>query len=213
LGSIIMATIKTVDAGNKAADKIEIDDTILETPYHKKAVSEVVRQFLAANQQGTHSTKTRGEVAYSTRKLYRQKGTGSSRAGSAKSPIRRHGGTIFGPQMRSHSFRVNKKTKRLATRSVFAEKVRQDGVLVLDSLNLTDNKTKNLKAILAKLKLPEKVLIVADEVSENLRLASRNLPDVHVLSFRSLNVYEMMKYTKVVFLKDALEAYKERLAR
>ena len=82
-----------------------------------------------------------------------------------------------------------------------------------DSGGSTDNKTKNLKAMLTKLELPEKVLIVADEVSENLRLASRNLPDVHVLSFRSLNVYEMMKYTKVVFLKDALEAYKERLGR
>ena len=208
-----MATIKTVDTGNKAAGEIEIDDSILETPYHRKAVSEVVRQFLAANQQGTHSTKNRSEVAYSTRKLYRQKGTGSSRAGSAKSPIRRHGGTNFGPQMRSHAFRLNKKTRRLATRSVFAEKVRQDGVLVLDSLTLTDNKTRNLKALLTKLELPAKVLIVADEVSDNLRLASRNLPEVHVLSYRSLNVYEMMRYTKVIFVKDALEAYKERLGR
>ncbi|HIO11868.1 MAG: 50S ribosomal protein L4 [SAR324 cluster bacterium] len=208
-----MATIKTVDTGNKAAGEIEIDDSILETPYHRKAVSEVVRQFLAANQQGTHSTKNRSEVAYSTRKLYRQKGTGSSRAGSAKSPIRRHGGTIFGPQMRSHAFRLNKKTRRLATRSVFAEKVRQDGVLVLDSLTLTDSKTRNLKALLTKLELPAKVLIVADEVSDNLRLASRNLPEVHVLSYRSLNVYEMMRYTKVIFVKDALEAYKERLGR
>ncbi len=208
-----MAKLKTVDEGKKAAGEIEIDNTILETPFHRKVVSEVVRQFLASNQQGTHATKNRAEVSYSTRKLYRQKGTGSSRAGSARSPIRRHGGTIFGPKMRSHSFRLNKKTKRLASRSVFAEKVRQDGVLVLDNLNLTDNKTKNLKAILTKLELPEKVLIVADDVSENLRLASRNLQNVHVLSFRSLNVYEMMKYTKVVFIKNALEAYKERLGK
>ena len=208
-----MAKLKTVDEGMKAAGEIEIDNTILETPFHRKVVSEVVRQFLASNQQGTHATKNRAEVSYSTRKLYRQKGTGSSRAGSARSPIRRHGGTIFGPKMRSHSFRLNKKTKRLASRSVFAEKVRQDGVLVLDNLNLTDNKTKNLKAILTKLELPEKVLIVADDVSENLRLASRNLQNVHVLSFRSLNVYEMMKYTKVVFIKNALEAYKERLGK
>jgi len=208
-----MAKLKTVDEGKKAAGEIEIDNTILETPFHRKVVSEVVRQFLASNQQGTHATKNRAEVSYSTRKLYRQKGTGSSRAGSARSPIRRHGGTIFGPKMRSHSFRLNKKTKRLASRSVFAEKVRQDGVLVLDNLNLTDNKTKNLKVILTKLELPEKVLIVADDVSENLRLASRNLQNVHVLSFRSLNVYEMMKYTKVVFIKNALEAYKERLGK
>ena len=207
-----MAKLKTFDTGNKAAGMIEIDDSILETPYHRIAVSEVVRQFLAANQQGTHATKTRSAVAYSTRKLYRQKGTGSARAGSAKSPIRRHGGTIFGPQPRSHAFRLNKKTRRLATRSVFAEKVRQDGVLVLDSLELADNKTRNLKALLAKLKLPEKVLIVTEEISDNLRLASRNIPDVHVLSYRSLSVYEMMKHNKVIFLKDALEEYKERLS-
>ena len=207
-----MATLKTVDTGNKAAGKIEIDDSILETPYHRKAVSEVVRQFLSANQQGTHATKNRAAVAYSTRKLYRQKGTGSARAGSAKSPIRRHGGTIFGPQPRSHAFRLNKKTRRLATRSVFAEKVRRDGLLVLDSLELADNKTRNLKELLSKLKLPEKVLIVTDEISDNLRLASRNIPDLHVLSYRSLNVYEMMKHNKVIFLKDALDAYKERLS-
>ena len=208
-----MATLKTVDTGNKAAGEIEIDDSILDTPYHRKAVSDVVRQFLASNQQGTHSTKNRSEVSYSTRKLYRQKGTGSARAGSAKSPIRRHGGIIFGPQPRSHSFRLNKKTRSLAIRSVFAEKVRQDGVLVLDNLNLADNKTRNLKALLTKLELPAKVLIVTDVVSDNLRLASRNLPDVHVLSYRSLNVYEMMRYTKVIFIKDALEAYKERLSK
>lgn len=208
-----MATLKTFDTGNKAAGEIEIDDSILETPYHLKAVSEVVRQFLAANQQGTHATKNRSEVSYSTRKLYRQKGTGSARAGSAKSPIRRHGGTIFGPQVRSHAFRLNKKTRKLATRSVFAEKVRQDGVMVLDSLELTDNKTSNFKALLKKLELTKKVLFVTDDISDNLRLASRNLQNVHVLSYRSLNVYEMMKHNKVVFVKDALEAYKERLSK
>jgi len=207
-----MAKLKTFDTGNKATGEIEVDNSILETPYHRIAVSEVVRQFLAANQQGTHATKNRSAVAYSTRKLYRQKGTGSARAGSAKSPIRRHGGTIFGPQPRSHAFRLNKKTRRLATRSVFAEKVRQDGVLVLESLELADNKTRNLKVLLGKLKLPDKVLIVTDEISDNLRLASRNIPDVHVLSYRSLSVYEMMKHNKVIFLKDALEAYKERLS-
>ena len=208
-----MATLKAFDTGNKAVSEIVIDDSIIETPYHRKAVSEVVRQFLSSNQQGTHSTKNRSKVAYSTRKLYRQKGTGSSRAGSAKSPIRRHGGTIFGPQPRSHAFRLNKKTRRLATRSVFAEKFRNDGIMVLESLDLVDNKTRNLKELLSKLKLPEKVLIVTNEISDNLRLASRNMQGLHVLSYRSLSVYEMMKHNKVIFLKEALEAYKERLIR
>jgi len=208
-----MGKLTIFDKNKKVTGEIEIDDLILKTPYHRYAVSEVVRQFLAGNQQGTHSTKGRSDVSYSNRKLYRQKGTGSARSGSAKSPIRRHGGTIFGPQMRSHSFRLNKKTRRLATRSAFAEKVRQDGVFVLDSLKLDDNKTKNLSSILKKLELNEKVLIVTDEISENLQLASRNLPKVHLLSYRSLNIYEMMKHKKVVFIKDALDAFKARLAR
>ena len=205
-----MAKLKTVDQKNKASGNVEIDDSITDTPYHKHVVSEVVRRFLASKQQGTHSTKNRSEVAYSTRKLYRQKGTGSARAGSAKSPIRRHGGTIFGPQFRNHSIRLNKKTKLLASKSALAEKIRQDGVVVLDNLELNDNKTKNLKSLLSTFDLPSKILIVTDQISDNLRLSSRNLSDVHVLSHRSLNVYEIMKNNKVIFTKKALESFVER---
>ena len=210
---IFMAKLKTVDQKNKASGDVEIDDSITDTPYHKHVVSEVVRQFLASKQQGTHSTKNRSEVAYSTRKLYRQKGTGSARAGSAKSPIRRHGGTIFGPQFRSHSIRLNKKTRLLAAKSAFAEKIRQDSVMVLDKLELNDNKTKNLKSLLSTFDLPSKVLIVTDQISDNLRLASRNLHGVHVLSHRSLNVYEIMRNNKVIFTKKALESFVERFSK
>ena len=208
-----MAKIKTLDQTNKASGNIEIDDSITDTPYNRNVVSEVVRQFLASKQQGTHSTKNRSEVAYSTRKLYRQKGTGSARSGSAKSPIRRHGGTIFGPQFRSHSIRLNKKTRLLATKSAFAEKIRQDDVIVIDKLELNDNKTKNLKSLLSMLNLNSKVLIVTDQISDNLQLASRNLREVHVLSHRSLNVYEIMKNNKVVFTKKAIESFIERFKR
>ena len=208
-----MAKIKTLDQTNKTSGNIEIDDSITDTPYNRNVVSEVVRQFLASKQQGTHSTKNRAEVAYSTRKLYRQKGTGSARSGSAKSPLRRHGGTIFGPQFRSHSIRLNKKTRLLATKSAFAEKIRQDDVIVIDKLELNDNKTKNLKSLLSKLKLNSKVLIVTDQISENLQLASRNLREVHVLSHRSLNVYEIMKNNKVVFTKKAIESFIERFSK
>ena len=208
-----MAKIKTLDQTNKASGNIEIDNSITDTPYNRNVVSEVVRQFLASKQQGTHSTKNRSEVAYSTRKLYRQKGTGSARSGSAKSPIRRHGGTIFGPQFRSHSIRLNKKTRLLATKSAFAEKIRQDDVIVIDKLELNDNKTKNLKSLLSTLNLNSKVLIVTDQISDNLQLASRNLREVHVLSHRSLNVYEIMKNNKVVFTKKAIESFIERFSK
>ena len=208
-----MAKIKTLDQTNKTSGNIEIDDSITDTPYNRNVVSEVVRQFLASKQQGTHSTKNRSEVAYSTRKLYRQKGTGSARSGSAKSPLRRHGGTIFGPQFRSHSIRLNKKTRLLATKSAFAEKIRQDDVIVIEKLELNDNKTKNLKSLLSTLKLNSKVLIVTDQISENLQLASRNLREVHVLSHRSLNVYEIMRNNKVIFTKEALESFVERFSK
>ena len=208
-----MTKLKTFDLTNKASGNVEIDDSITDTPYNRNVVSEVVRQFLASKQQGTHSTKNRSEVAYSTRKLYRQKGTGSARAGSAKSPIRRHGGTIFGPQFRSHSIRLNKKTRLLATKSAFAEKIRQDDVIVIDKLELNDNKTKNLKSLLSVLNLNSKVLIVTDQISDNLQLASRNLREVHVLSHRSLNVYEIMKNNKVVFTKKAIESFIERFSK
>jgi len=206
-----MAKLTTVDKSNKASGELEIDDSLLESPYRRTVVSEVVRHYLASKQQGTHSTKGRSDVSYSNRKLYRQKGTGSSRAGSAKSPIRRHGGTIFGPQVRSHSFRINKKTKLLATRSVFAEKVRKNSVFVIENFTLNDNKTRNLKKILIDLELNEKILIVTDDINDNLKLASRNLPDVKVLSFRSLNIYEMMRHKKIVFAKNAILSYSERL--
>jgi large subunit ribosomal protein L4 len=205
-----MAKLKTVDQKNKSSGDVEIDDSITDTPYNRNVVSEVVRQFLASKQQGTHCTKNRSDVAYSTRKLYRQKGTGSARSGSAKSPLRRHGGTIFGPQFRSHSIRLNKKTRLLATKSAFAEKIRQDDVIVIEKLELNDNKTKNLKSLLSNLELNSEVLIVTDQISDNLQLASRNLREVHVLSHRSLNVYEIMKNNKVVFTKKAIESFIER---
>tara|TARA_B100000579_G_C22796260_1_gene837295 strand:+ start:1037 stop:1660 length:624 start_codon:yes stop_codon:yes gene_type:complete len=202
-----MANLKTVDQKNKASGNFEIDNSITETPYHKYVVSEVVRQFLASKHQGTHSTKNRSEVAYSTRKLYRQKGTGSARSGSAKSPIRRHGGTVFGPQFHSHTIRMNKKTRLLATKSAFAEKIRKDGIMVLDNLDINDNKTKSLKSLLSAFNLPAKVLIVTDQISDNLRLASRNLQEVKILSHRSLNVYEIMRNNKLIFTKKALESF------
>ena len=208
-----MAKLKTVDQKNKASGSFEIDDSITDTPYHKYVVSEVVRQFLASKQQGTHSTKNRAEVAYSTRKLYRQKGTGSARSGSAKSPLRRHGGTVFGPQFHSHSIRLNKKIRLLAAKSAFAEKIRQDEIMVLDKLELDDNKTKNLKSLLSTFELPSKVLIVTDQISDNLRLASRNLNGIHVLSHHSLNVYEIMRNSKVIFTKNALESFVERFSK
>ncbi|GIT03424.1 MAG: hypothetical protein CM1200mP28_06830 [Deltaproteobacteria bacterium] len=120
---------------------------------------------------------------------------------------------IFWAQFRNHSIRLNKKTRLLASKSAFAEKIRQDGVMVLDNLEFNDNKTKNLKSLLSTFDLPSKVLIVTDQISDNLRLASRNLHDVHVLSHRSLNVYEIMRNNKVFSLKKRLSHSWEKFSK
>jgi large subunit ribosomal protein L4 len=149
-------------------------------------------------------------VSYSTRKLYRQKGTGNARAGSAKSPIRRHGGVTFGPKPRDYSTKLNKKVRKLALRSLFAEKVRKGYIQILDSLELTDHKTRNFKKLLGQL-VEGKVLIVMDTISENLERASRNLPDVHVMTGRNVNTYELMRFPSVIFVKGALDDFTQRL--
>jgi large subunit ribosomal protein L4 len=206
-----MANLNIQDLNNKSAGQVEFNDQILETEYHPQAVKQAVIGYLAARRQGTHSTKTRAEVSYSTRKLYRQKGTGNARSGSAKSPLRRHGGITFGPSPRDYSIRINKKFRKLAMRSAIAEKFRNNGILVLEELKLVDHKTRNLKSVLDTLKAP-KALIVTEVISKELKLASKNLPGVHAIHQRSLNVYELLRFPKVIIVKDALESLNKRLS-
>ena len=205
-----MANLSMINQKNKASGEMEVNDCILETPYHPKAVKQAVLSYLASRRSGTHSAKTRSEVSFSNKKLYRQKGTGNARSGSAKSPLRRHGGVVFGPSPRDHSFRMNKKFRKLALFSALSEKFRRNEVMVLDQLELSDHKTRNLKKILDALDA-SKVLIVSEDVSDNLKLASRNLQEAHVVKQRSLNVYELMRFPKVIFVKEGLEAFDSRL--
>ncbi|MDP6764611.1 MAG: 50S ribosomal protein L4 [SAR324 cluster bacterium] len=206
-----MANLNTLDLNNKPSGQIELNDQILETEYHPQAIKQAVVGFLAANRQGTHSTKTRAEVSYSTKKLYRQKGTGNARSGSNKSPIRRHGGITFGPSPRDYSIRSNKKFRKLALRSAIAEKIRQNQLVILEELKLEDHKTKNLKKVLETLEAP-KALIVTENMSRELMLASRNLQGVHAINQQSLNVYELLRFPKVIFVKDAMESLNARLS-
>ncbi|SVC32587.1 uncharacterized protein METZ01_LOCUS285441, partial [marine metagenome] len=156
-----MANLSMINQKNKASGEMEVKDCILETPYNPKAVKQAVLSYLASRRSGTHSAKTRSEVSFSSKKLYRQKGTGNARSGSAKSPLRRHGGVVFGPSPRDHSMRMNKKFRKLALFSALSEKFRRNEIMVLDQLELSDHKTRNLKKILDALDAT-KVLIVSD---------------------------------------------------
>jgi large subunit ribosomal protein L4 len=156
--------------------------------------------------QGTHKSKERAEISGSTRKIKKQKGTGGARAGSVKSGTRVGGGRIFGPRPRNYHFKLNIKLKRLARKSAFAYKAQHDGLIVLDSFNMAEAKTKSFKAVLEGLKLQdEKVLFILAEATDNVYLAARNLGKVKVVTADSFNTYDILNAKKVVLVKEAVE--------
>lgn len=140
-----MARLQVLYTDNSVAGEMELNDSIAETPYHPYIIKDVVVQYRAGLRKGTHSTKGRGEVSGSTHKPWRQKGTGRARAGSVKSPIWRHGGVVFGPQPRDHSIRINRKVRKQALVSALAEKIRNEELLVLESIEMKNHKTKLFK--------------------------------------------------------------------
>ncbi|MBM3159830.1 MAG: 50S ribosomal protein L4 [Bacteroidetes bacterium] len=199
--------VKLVDISGKATAKsLNLSDEIFGIEPNNHAIYLDVKQHLANRRQGTHKSKERNEISGSTKKLKKQKGTGGARAGSAKSGTRVGGGRIFGPRPRNYHFKLNVKLKRLARRSAFAYKVQQDGLIILDSFNLEEAKTKNLVSVLQGLKLEnEKVLFILASPSDNIYLASRNLGKVKVVSVESFNTYDILNAKKVVLVKDAVE--------
>jgi large subunit ribosomal protein L4 len=161
---------------------------------------------------GTASTKTRGEVSGGGAKPFRQKGTGRARAGSSRSPIWLGGGVIFGPKPRSYAKKVNKKIMALALRRAFTERVIDGDIVVVDKFDLPDHKTKSAKAILDALKVMERtVLLSMPEYDETAVCATGNLAGVVLRKAQSMNVYEMLRFHKVVFTKDGLDAFIKRL--
>ncbi|MBF0279589.1 MAG: 50S ribosomal protein L4 [SAR324 cluster bacterium] len=205
-----MAKLPVLNFDKASVSEIEISEDVTETPYHPSIIKDAVVHFLAGQRQGTHSTKTRSQVSGSTIKPWKQKGTGRARSGSTKSPIWRHGGIVFGPVPRDHSKSMNKKVRKQALCSALAEKIRNNQVVVIEHLDLQDHKTKKFQTILTKLEC-QHALIVVDELPRNLSLASRNLPEVQVINYRTLNVYKLLRYKKVIFVKEALSAVEERL--
>lgn len=207
-----MATLKVLNLNNEEQGSIELNDKIAQVPLHPFVVKDVVVQYLAQARQGTHKTKERSEVKGSRRKLFRQKGTGNARVGSAQSPIRRHGGTVFGPVPRDHGFSLNKKVKKLALTSVIGESLREDKLKVVDELKLESHKTKDLTSLLQAWNL-DKVLFVYSVIDEKLELASRNLQNVKTVHSSALNVYDVLKYGNIVLSKAALMDVEGRLLK
>jgi large subunit ribosomal protein L4 len=176
-----------------------------------QAVHDVVVAYMAAQRSGTACTKTMGEVAGSGKKPWRQKGTGRARAGSFASPLWRGGGVVFGPKPRDFTKKVTRKTKQLAVRKAFTERLKAGDITVLDDIKLDSPKTKGFTGILSSLNITGTTLIVAESGNNNLTLASRNIQGVEVTNAHSVNTYQLLRYKNVLFTRGAIETLDQRL--
>ena len=190
--------------GQQTGRTVVLSDAVFGVEANDHAIYLDVKQYLADQRQGTHKSKQRNEVAGSTRKLKRQKGTGGARCGSIKSPLFPGGGRIFGPVPRDYSFKLNKKLKRLARRSALTYKAQANAITVVENLALEAPKTKAIVALASALKVSDKkVLIVLPDTNVNLQLSCRNLPYVKTILASSLNTYEVMNASALVMVEGA----------
>ncbi|MBQ3705504.1 MAG: 50S ribosomal protein L4 [Clostridia bacterium] len=189
--------------------EVEMSDAIFAAPIHEAAMHLVVRSYLAAQRQGTQSALTRGEVRGGGRKIYRQKGTGNARHHGNRAPQFKHGGVVFAPKPRDYVVAVNKKVRRLAFRSAMTAKFNAGEIIVVDSLNLKEGKTKLMAEALKKLGAEKKALVVLPEREENVVRATANLAEASTTYVNTLNVYDILNAGKVVLTKAAKECVEE----
>jgi large subunit ribosomal protein L4 len=201
-------------SGKETGAKVQLSEEIFGIEPNDHAIYLDVKQFLANQRQGTHKSKQRNEIAGSTRKLYKQKGTGGARAGSIKSPLFNGGGRVFGPQPRDYSFKLNKKLKALARKSALAYKAKDNSVVVLEDFSFDTAKTKNFVSLLSALNFStEKTLIVLASPSDNIYLSSRNIQKTKVITADQLNTYDVLNAGKLVFTTGSVKTLEEALAK
>ncbi|MFA5587239.1 MAG: 50S ribosomal protein L4 [Mariniphaga sp.] len=196
--------------GKETGRTITLDDRIFGVEPNDHAIYLDVKQYMANKRRGTHKTKERAEVSGSTRKIKRQKGTGTARAGSIKSPLFRGGGTVFGPRPRSYRFKLNKKVKQLARRSALTYKAREKSIMVVEDFTLEAPKTKEMAAIKSNLRIADKrSLFVLPDENINIYLSSRNLQDVSIVNASDLNTYQILNAKAIVLLEGSVKKIEE----
>ena len=200
-----MATVAVVDSTKKTVGSVDLNDRVFGVSIKEPLVHSVVVMQRASLRQGTASTKGRGEVSGSGKKPWKQKHTGRARAGSNRSPIWRHGGTVFGPRPRGYDFSIPKKMYRGAMQSALSSKQLAGELSVLSELNISEPKTKQVAAIITRLGLGRSVLLVVGEDNTSLFRAVRNLKGVRAVSPGDLTVYDILRYESLVILKDQVE--------
>jgi len=207
--------VKVLDINGKETGRtVTLSDAVFAIEPNKHAVYLDVKQYLANQRQGTHKAKERAEVTGSTRKIKKQKGTGTARAGSIKNPLFKGGGTIFGPRPRSYSFKLNKNLKRLARKSAFAIKAQESNLLVVENFEFDAPNTKNFINVLKALGLEnKKSLFVLGDTNKNVYLSSRNLKASSVVTTSELSTYAILNAKSLVLLEGSLAAIEENLSK
>ena len=203
-----MANVSVYNMGGQEVGTMEVSDAVFAADIKENLVHLAVVQHLNAKRQGTQKAKTRGEVSGGGRKPWRQKGTGHARQGSTRAPQWTHGGLVFAPVPRSYKIKMNKKEKQAAIKSVLTSKLQSGDMIVLDALTLESPKTKVMAETLKNLNA-EKAYVVIKGNDKNTVLAARNLADAKLSAANTLNVYEILKYKKLVLTKDAVKAIEE----
>jgi len=207
-----MATAPVVTVENREAGTVELAPAVFEAPVRPHLFHAEVRRQLAVRRRGTHSTKNRSAVSGGGSKPWRQKGTGRSRQGSIRAPQWAGGGAVFGPVPRSYEHSLPKKVRRAALRGALSQRLGEGALTVVDSLELSEHRTRRVAEILRELRLSgEGVLIVIEGEDRVLERSARNLPDVSVLRVAGLNVYDVLRHPKLLLTKDAVAAIERRL--
>lgn len=204
-----MPKIDVYSIEGKKVKEIELNETIFGIEPNEELVHSVLINFLANQRQGTQSTKTRAEVRGGGRKPWKQKGTGRARQGSIRAPQWIKGGIALGPKPRSYYYTVNKKEKRLAIKSVLSSKVLENELVVVDSLDLKEIKTKEMVKVLANLKVEGKTLMLLPEKNENVQKSARNIEGVKTTLVNTINVYDLLKYKNLVVTLDTVKKLEE----
>lgn len=206
-----MSVIKSFNSAGEAAQELVFDDSMLVLDKGEQAVKDTVVAYRNAQRAGTACTKSKGEVAGSNKKPWRQKGTGRARAGYRQSPVWRGGGVAFGPKPRDFSQKINRKVARLAYTRALSEKINSGQVAVVERFDMAEPKTKLLKNLLANIGFDRSVLIVIDEFDHKLMLAARNLPGIEVMTAPEVSVYSLLLYRNVVATKAGFDAITARM--
>ena len=207
--------VKVVNvSGKETGAKVQLPESVFGIEPNDHAIYLDVKQFLANQRQGTHKSKQRNEIAGSTRKLYKQKGTGGARAGSVKSPLFNGGGRVFGPQPRDYSFKLNKKLKSLARNSALSYKAKDSNIVVVEDFTFDSIKTKSYIQLQADLNVSDvKTLLVLGAANDNVYLSSRNLKKTKVITANQLNTYDVLNAGKLILTTGAVKTLEEALAK